>query len=348
MKIVVTGAAGFIGFHICQQLLEKGHEVIGLDRIDAYYDVHLKYARLAQLGIAREKAEVLHQEVRSSGGFSEFVFVRIDLKDYKALEAVFQTYQPEAVCHLAAQAGVRYSLENPRAYIESNMVGFFNVLEGCRHYRVAHLVYASSSSVYGNATSVPFKTTDRVDRPVSLYAATKKSNELMAHTYSHLYGLVSTGLRFFTVYGPWGRPDMAPFLFTDAIIKGNPIKVFNRGEMERDFTYIDDVVEGVARVVLADVTLRKNPESLYKVYNIGNNTPIQLNAFIRAIEDGTGLQAKRNLLPMQAGDVTRTWAHIEDFIEDYGYQPSTSIQEGVGKFIAWYKAYFGLLASEDP
>lgn len=339
MKIIVTGAAGFIGFHTCQYLLSRGHQVIGVDRVDDYYDVNLKYARLAQLGIAREQAEVYHQAAYSTA-HTGFIFFRTDVSDPKNLEAVFKTYAPERVCHLAAQAGVRHSIENPGAYIDSNIVGFFNILECCRHYGVKHLIYASSSSVYGNNSSVPFKTTDRVDSPVSLYAATKKSNELMAHSYSHLYGFATTGLRFFTVYGPWGRPDMALFLFTDAILKGNPVNVFNQGNMERDFTYIDDIVEGIARVVLEDTTLRESPEDRYKVYNIGNNQAVKLTDFIRAIENCTGLQAKRRLLPMQPGDVARTWADVAAFIQDYRYKPDTPLEEGVRKFVAWYKAYF--------
>ena len=340
MKVIVTGAAGFIGFHTCQHLLQQGHEVVGIDVIDAYYDMNLKYDRLAQLGIVREQAAILNQAAKGAGDFANFTFYRTNLKDYDTLAAIFNRHTPETVCHLAAQAGVRYSIENPRAYVDSNIVGFFNVLECCRHFGVVHLTYASSSSVYGNAATVPFKTTDNVDHPISLYAATKKSNELMAHTYSHLYGLVTTGLRFFTVYGPWGRPDMALFLFTDAIIKGNPIKVFNQGEMQRDFTYIDDIVAGVVRVVLEDTRPRKHTENGYKIYNIGNNCAVQLTDFIKAIETCTGLQAQRQLLPMQPGDVARTWADVEPFVQDYRYRPNTPLEEGVRRFVAWYTSYY--------
>ena len=329
MKVLVTGAAGFIGFHVCQRLLARGDEVVGLDNINDYYDVNLKLARLAQL--------------QSQAGFG---FARLDLQERAALEALFREHRFAAVINLAAQAGVRYSLENPRAYIDSNIVGFTNILECCRHHDVGHLVYASSSSVYGMNTSMPFSIHDNVDHPISLYAASKKANELMAHTYSHLFGLPTTGLRFFTVYGPWGRPDMALFLFTRAILAGEPIKVFNNGRMRRDFTYIDDIVEGVLRVT--DNTAAPNPAwdganpdpgtstAPYRLYNIGNNNPVELSEFIDAIEQALGKQARRELLPMQPGDVAATFADIDDLEADVGYRPATPLREGIGRFVAWY------------
>ncbi len=337
MKILVTGAAGFIGFHVSRILLKKQHEVVGLDNINDYYDVELKYARLAELGIAKNEAKVFNNP---SEGSNKFKFVRMNLEDGQLLTELFDSEQFDVVCNLAAQAGVRYSLENPRAYIDSNIVGFLNVLECCRHHQIKHLVYASSSSVYGLNKKIPFETSDSVDYPVSLYAASKKSNELMAHTYSHLYKIPTTGLRFFTVYGPWGRPDMAMFLFTEAMIKGQPIKVFNNGNMERDFTYIDDIVEGVVRI------LEKKPDvpegAPYKVYNIGNNNSVRLTKFIEAIEHTLGVKAKKELLPMQPGDVVKTWANVEGLINDYGYSPNTSIEDGISAFINWYKVYYQL------
>ena len=329
MKVLVTGAAGFIGFHVCQRLLARGDEVVGLDNINDYYDVNLKLARLARL--------------QPLAGFS---FARLDLQERAALEALFREHRFAAVINLAAQAGVRYSLENPRAYIDSNIVGFTNILECCRHHDIGHLVYASSSSVYGMNTSMPFSIHDNVDHPISLYAASKKANELMAHTYSHLFGLPTTGLRFFTVYGPWGRPDMALFLFTRAILAGEPIKVFNNGRMRRDFTYIDDIVEGVLRVT--DNTAAPNPAwdganpdpgtstAPYRLYNIGNNNPVELSEFIDAIEQALGKQARRELLPMQPGDVAATFADIDDLEADVGYRPATPLREGIGRFVAWY------------
>ena len=329
MKVLVTGAAGFIGFHVCQRLLARGDEVVGLDNINDYYDVNLKLARLARL--------------QPLAGFS---FARLDLQEREALEALFREHRFAAVINLAAQAGVRYSLENPRAYIDSNIVGFTNILECCRHHDIGHLVYASSSSVYGMNTSMPFSIHDNVDHPISLYAASKKANELMAHTYSHLFGLPTTGLRFFTVYGPWGRPDMALFLFTRAILAGEPIKVFNNGRMRRDFTYIDDIVEGVLRVT--DNTAAPNPAwdganpdpgtstAPYRLYNIGNNNPVELSEFIDAIEQALGKQARRELLPMQPGDVAATYADIDDLEADVGYRPATPLREGIGRFVAWY------------
>jgi len=329
MNVLVTGAAGFIGFHVAQKLLARGDRVVGLDNLNDYYDVNLKLARLARIE---------HQP-----GFS---FARLDLQDRPAMEALFKQHHFDAVINLAAQAGVRYSLENPHAYVDSNIVGFTNILECCRHHQIGHLVYASSSSVYGMNSAMPFSIHDNVDHPISLYAASKKANELMAHTYSHLFGLPTTGLRFFTVYGPWGRPDMALFLFTKAILAGEPIKVFNHGQMQRDFTYIDDIVEGVVRVM--DRTATPNPawdgadpdpgtsSAPYRLYNIGNNNPVMLTDFIGAIEKALGRTAARELLPMQPGDVAATYANIDDLVSDVGYRPQTPIQVGIDNFVAWY------------
>ena len=342
MKILVTGAAGFIGFHTVVKLIANGHEVIGLDNINDYYEVGLKYARLKELGIDESKASQFDALIRSEKYPRNFGFVRMNLEDRNALPRLFKTESFDIVCNLAAQAGVRYSLENPETYIDSNVVGFLNILECCRHHAIRHLVYASSSSVYGLNKKIPFETTDNVDHPISLYAATKKSNELMAHTYSHLFGFPTTGLRFFTVYGPWGRPDMAMFLFTEAILKGNPIRVFNNGNMERDFTYIDDIVEGVVRILEEDCKDRKAMPELYKVYNIGNNQSVKLMDFINALENNLGIRAKKEMLPMQPGDVVRTWANVDSLIKDYGYRPNTLIAEGVPRFIDWYKNYYGI------
>ena len=341
MKILVTGAAGFIGFFVSKKLLDKGHTVIGLDNINDYYDVQLKYGRLAQLGVHQNKAEV-YNKITGSISEPEFSFIRLNLEDRENLPLLFKNEKFDVVCNLAAQAGVRYSLENPEAYVDSNIVGFLNILECCRHHKIKHLIYASSSSVYGLNTKIPFETTDNVDHPISLYAATKKSNELMAHTYSHLYGFPTTGLRFFTVYGPWGRPDMAMFLFTDAIVKGNPIKVFNHGQMERDFTYIDDITEGVVRIIEGSVKKRLELNELYKLYNIGNNNSVKLLDFIEAIEKCLGKVAVKEMLPMQAGDVTKTWANVDDLIRDYNYSPNTPIEKGIQEFVDWYRLYYGL------
>lgn len=338
MKILVTGAAGFIGYHLCEALLKQNIEVIGLDNINDYYDVNLKYDRLKELGISREKAEPFNKISSSSIHGVAFTFIRMNLEDREELPRLFELENIKMVCNLAAQAGVRYSLENPETYIDSNIVGFLNLLECCRHHDIEHLVYASSSSVYGLNEKVPFSTEDNVDHPISLYAASKKSNELMAHTYSHLYGFATTGLRFFTVYGPWGRPDMALFLFTDAIFNDRPINVFNHGDMERDFTYIDDIVEGVLRVLLS----KTDERDLYKLYNIGNNNPVKLGDFIKAIEAHTGKIAEKNMLPMQQGDVNRTWADVDDLIQDYEYTPNTSVNEGVLNFVNWYKNYYSM------
>ena len=322
MKILVTGTAGFIGSSLAIKLLERGDEVIGLDNVNDYYDVNLKEARLE-----RVKA------------FDRFTEIRASLEDRTTVEHVFKEHQPERVVHLAAQAGVRYSLENPHAYIDANIVGTLNILEGCRHNRVENLVYASSSSVYGANTNMPFSIHNNVDHPLSLYAATKKSNELMAHTYSHLYQIPTTGLRFFTVYGPWGRPDMALYLFTDAIVKGKPIKVFNNGEMQRDFTYVDDIVEGVIRIIEQPVNFRKTGDTKYKIYNIGNSTSVKLLDFIEALESTLHIKAEKQFLPMQPGDVKKTWADVSDLKTDYDYQPNTSILEGVKRFVSWYSNY---------
>lgn len=318
MKYLVTGAAGFIGSYIAKRLLEQGHEVVGLDNLNDYYLPELKDYRLAQLS-----------------PFDNFRFVKLDLADREGMANLFKTEQFQRVIHLAAQAGVRYSIENPFAYVDSNLVGMMCILEGCRHNAVEHLVYASSSSVYGMNDKVPFSETDMVDNPVSLYAATKKSNELMAHSYSKLYGIPTTGLRFFTVYGPAGRPDMAPWLFTEAILKGEPIKVFNHGKMQRDFTYIDDIVEGVIRIqdVVPSETIP------YSLFNIGNNQPIELSRFIKAIETACGQEAEKIMLPMQAGDVPRTYADTQRLEDIVGYKPAMEIEEGIAKFVDWYREW---------
>ena len=333
MKILVTGTAGFIGFHLAQRLLDRGDAVVGVDNVNDYYDVALKEARLALL--------MNHPRFR---------FVKLDLADRAGMDRLFAGEKPQRVAHLAAQAGVRYSLVNPHAYVEANLVGFMNVLEGCRRHQVEHLVYASSSSVYGANTRLPFSVHDNVDHPVSLYAATKKANELMAHTYSHLYGLPTTGLRFFTVYGPWGRPDMALFRFTRAILHGEPIEVYNHGQMRRDFTYIDDIVEGVVRVIdripLPDPTWcgdAPNPSSSrapYRLYNIGNHNPVELLHLIDVLERALGRKAEQRRLPMQPGDVPATFADIDDLARDTGFRPSTPIEEGVPKFVSWFRTYY--------
>jgi UDP-glucuronate 4-epimerase len=334
-KILVTGAAGFIGSHLSHRLLSRGDRVVGLDNLNDYYSVQLKKDRLAPL-------------LKNP----DFEFKHLELTDRSNVAELFQEQQFDAVVNLAAQAGVRYSLQNPQAYIDSNIVGFTNILEGCRHSGVQHLVFASSSSVYGANTTMPFSTHHNVDHPVSLYAATKKANELMAHTYSHIFRLPTTGLRFFTVYGPWGRPDMALFLFTKAILDGQPIDVFNYGKMRRDFTYIDDIVEGVVRVM--DRIPTSNPEwssdqpdsatsnCPYKIYNIGNNQPVELLHFIEVIEKCLGKTAQKNLLPIQDGDVPATFADVDDLIADVGFKPNTSIEEGISEFVAWYRSYYGV------
>ena len=348
MKILVTGTAGFIGFYLAKRLLEDGHEVVGLDSINDYYDVKLKYDRLRETGIEESDVEY-GKEVRSSK-YPGYRFVKLDLTDGERLDALLGRERFDVVVNLAAQAGVRYSLENPRAYVDSNIVGFLNVLEGCRHHGVGHLVYASSSSVYGLNANVPFKEDSSIAHPVSLYAATKKGNELMAHVYSHLFGIPTTGLRFFTVYGPWGRPDMSPHLFTEAILEGRPIKVFNHGDMLRDFTYIDDIIEGVVRVIHhvpePDGTWRAeepNPASScapYRVYNIGNSSPVRLLDFIEALEKACGREAVKEYLPMQPGDVYQTNADVTRLERDMGYKPSMPLEEGVRRFVEWYKEYY--------
>jgi len=338
LKVLVTGAAGFIGMHVAQRLLARGDAVVGLDNLNDYYDVALKQARLARIG-------------RTGFSRDHFRFEQADLADRAAIEALFNEGRFDRVVHLAAQAGVRYSLETPRAYIDSNIVGFLNVLEGCRHHGIEHLVYASSSSVYGANERMPFAVGDNVDHPVSLYAASKKSNELMAHAYSHLYGLPTTGLRFFTVYGPWGRPDMSPILFTRAILAGEPIKVFNYGRHRRDFTYVDDIVEGVVRTL--DRPAQPNPgwdgkhpdpassRAPFRLYNIGNQRPVDLMKYIGLVEECLGMEAEKNMLPLQPGDVPDTWADVEDLVRDVGYRPQTPVEEGVGKFVEWYLSYYG-------
>lgn len=334
--ILVTGAAGFIGYHLCEALLKQGHQVVGLDNINDYYDVNLKYARLGELGIQKNAASVFAKLSESQLHGSQMQFIRLNLEDRDQLPKLFETSKFDMVCNLAAQAGVRYSIENPEAYIDSNINGFLNVLECCRHHHVKRLVYASSSSIYGNSDKVPFAETATVDQPISLYAATKKSNELMAHTYSHLYKIETIGLRFFTVYGPWGRPDMAMFLFTDAILNNKPIKVFNNGDLSRDFTYIDDIVAGVVNTLEKD---SKN-QRLYKLYNIGNGKPVQLLDFINTLEAVLCMQADKIMLPMQAGDVNQTFADTSSLEEDYNYKPQISVNKGIQAFVLWYKSFY--------
>ena len=333
MKVLVTGAAGFIGFHLSQRLLKRGDEVVGLDNLNDYYDVNLKYARLAQIE-----------------NQPNFRLVKMDLADREGIADLFRAEGFDRVVNLAAQAGVRYSLVNPHAYIDSNLQGFINILEGCRHTKVEHLVYASSSSVYGANTSMPFSVHDNVDHPLSLYAASKKANELMAHTYSHLYGMPTTGLRFFTVYGPWGRPDMALFLFARALLAGEPIDVFNYGKMRRDFTYIDDIVEGVVRTL--DHIATSNPQwdgatpdpgtsaAPYRLYNIGNNNPVELMYLIEVLEKKLGVTAQKNMLPLQPGDVPATYADVDALSTDVGFKPATPIEVGVERFVAWYREFY--------
>ena len=335
-QILVTGAAGFIGYHLCEALIKKGYRVIGLDNINDYYDVNLKYARLNELGIQKEAATVFSEISQSILHGTKMQFIRLNLEDREALPKLFKTFNFDMVCNLAAQAGVRYSIENPEAYIDSNVTGFLNILECCRHHNVKRLVYASSSSIYGNSDKTPFEETANVDAPISLYAATKKSNELMAHTYSHLYKFETIGLRFFTVYGPWGRPDMAMFLFTDAIINNKPIKVFNKGNLSRDFTYIDDIVYGVVNTLVKDT---KN-DTLYKLYNIGNGKPVQLIDFIASLENTLDISAKKKMLPMQAGDVHKTFANTTSLKRDYNYKPQITIDKGIQEFVLWYKTYY--------
>lgn len=350
MKILVTGTAGFIGHFVALKLLEMGHEVVGLDSINDYYDVGLKYGRLEEAGFQR--ADVVPGQLIQSEKHASYQFVQGLLEDRELINQLFAAEGFDAVCNLAAQAGVRYSLQNPHAYIDSNIIGFMNILEACRHHNVKNLSYASSSSVYGLNETMPFSTSHNVDHPVSLYAATKKSNELMAHTYAHLYGIQCTGLRFFTVYGPWGRPDMAPFLFTKAAFNGETIKVFNHGKMKRDFTYIDDIVEGVVRVIEKPCTanaswsgLTPDPSSSsapYKIYNIGNSDTVELMDFIQAVEAAAGIEIKKEFMPIQPGDVVATYADVTDLIEDMGYRPSTPVTEGMRRTVAWYRDFYGV------
>lgn len=340
MKILVTGAAGFIGFHTVCRLAERGDEIVGLDNINDYYAVELKHARLAASGIVRA-ASLAEQTLTQSTEWAGYRFVKADLTDKSFIDTLFETERFDAVIHLAAQAGVRYSIENPYAYVQSNVVGFLNILEACRHWPVSHMVYASSSSIYGLNEKVPYSETDMTDRPVSLYAATKKSNELMAHSYSKLYGIPVTGLRFFTVYGPWGRPDMSPSLFLGAIVEGRSIRVFNHGNMYRDFTYIDDIVTGVCAVVDSAPVPDTNGVSA-SVYNIGNSKPVPLMDFIGAIEQAAGVEAVKEYTEMQPGDVYRTYADTTALERDFGYRPSTPLQEGIDQFYEWYKAYHKL------
>lgn len=348
MKILVTGTAGFIGFHLVSRLLSDGNTIVGLDNINDYYDVNLKYDRLKEHGVYSN--DLSYNHLIKSRSLKGYQFVQLDLSDKNNLFQLFEQHKFDQVIHLAAQAGVRYSLTHPGAYLKSNWEGFLNILESCRHFDVKHLVYASSSSVYGLNEKMPFSENDNVDHPISLYAASKKSNELMAHTYSYLFNLPTTGLRFFTVYGPWGRPDMALFKFTKAILDNKPIDVYNNGEMQRDFTYIDDIVDGISKVsqntpVPNEDWSGETPDPFssvapYKVYNIGNSSPVHLMDFIHAIEETLGIEAQKNYLPLQPGDVPKTWANVDNLRNDMGYQPTTSVKEGVKKFIEWYKSYY--------
>jgi len=354
LKILVTGTAGFIGFHLAKKLLDRGDTVVGIDNINDYYDVNLKYGRLKELGIQKEDIEENKKTVSTTN--PKHSFYKLDLADKEAMETLFKTEKFDAVMNLAAQAGVRYSLENPHAYIQSNVVGFLNILEGCRNTNVKNLAFASSSSVYGLNESQPFKTTDKTEHQVSLYAATKKSNEMMAHTYAHLYGIQVTGLRFFTVYGPWGRPDMAPMLFTDAILNDRAIKVFNNGKMSRDFTYIDDIVDGIIKVIDKPSEPNrewnaKDPEissssAPYKIYNIGNNAPLPLMTFIETIENALGKKAEKNFMPMQDGDVVSTYADVSGLMDDFGYKPDTQLKDGIKEFVKWYKEFYAKIKNQ--
>lgn len=348
VKILITGVAGFIGFHIAKRLAVQDYHVVGFDNINNYYDVNLKYARLRELGIETDQLE--YGEDVQSEKYPSFKFIKLDLQDRKSVSELFSKEQFDYVCHLAAQAGVRYSLENPHAYADSNLLGFLNILEGCRQNHVKHLVYASSSSVYGMNNKMPLSESDSVDHPISLYAATKKANELMAHSYSHLYQTPTTGLRFFTVYGPWGRPDMSPILFASAIASDQPIRVFNHGKMMRDFTYIDDIVEGVTKVIfipaqpnlawnssLPDIASSSAP---YRIYNIGNSSPIELLYFIETIENALGKKAHKEFMPLQPGDVLKTFADVSALEQDFQFHPLTSVEQGVELFVEWYRNYY--------
>ena len=348
MKILVTGTAGFIGYHLAKKLLARGDEVVGIDNINDYYDINLKYGRLAELGINRNEVKDGTKVISTTN--TKHSFIKLDLSDREGMEKLFKDENFDAVCHLAAQAGVRYSIENPHAYVESNVIGFLNVLEGCRQNKVNNLCFASSSSVYGLNQSQPFKTTDHTDHPVSLYAATKKSNEMMAHTYAHLYGINTTGVRFFTVYGPWGRPDMAPMLFTDAILNDRAIKIFNHGKMSRDFTYVGDIVDGLIKILDKPATVSKDwdakvpspdgSSASYRLYNIGNNAPVKLMDFVASIEKALGTEAKKDFQEMQAGDVVSTYADVSSLMNEFGYKPNTDLDDGIQVFIQWYKEFY--------
>lgn len=347
-KILVTGTAGFIGFHLVRKLIQKGYEIVGLDNINNYYDVNLKYSRLSESGI--QKSLIREGELVQSDRYDRYRFIKLELENKEGMDALFKNEKFDYVVHLAAQAGVRYSLVNPHAYINSNITGFLNILEGCRHFPVKHMVFASSSSVYGANTKIPFSTDHNVDHPISLYAATKKANELMAHTYASLYRVPSTGLRFFTVYGPWGRPDMALFIFTKAISEGKPIDVFNNGKMQRDFTYIDDIIGGIERLIPNPP--QSNPEwdgdspdpatsfAPYKIFNIGNNSPVKLMTFIQTIEKALGKKAALNMMPIQPGDVPATYADVQGLIEAVDFKPDTPIEKGINEFVAWYTSHY--------
>jgi UDP-glucuronate 4-epimerase len=348
MKILITGTAGFIGFHLVKKMIDNGNDIIGLDNINDYYDVKLKYGRLSETGIDEKKIE--YNRLVTSNKYNNYKFINLNLEDKENIDKLFKSEKIEKVCHLAAQAGVRYSLTNPQAYMDSNLQGFLNILECARHNGIKHFVFASSSSVYGNNAKVPFSVNDNVDHPISLYAATKKANELMAHTYSHLFNIPMIGLRFFTVYGPWGRPDMAYFSFTKAISEGRQIDVYNKGDMERDFTYIDDIIEGVFRVVKSPIAVDGNIDinkekpgsgkAPYKLYNIGNSSPVKLMRFIELLEKALGKTAKKNFLPMQPGDVHSTYADVSELERDYGFKPATPIEQGIEKFVEWYKRFY--------
>ena len=347
-KILITGTAGFIGFHLVRKLIEKDYEIVGLDNINDYYDINLKYSRLSESGI--QKSIIREGELVQSNRYDRYRFIKLELENKEGMDALFKNEKFDYVVHLAAQAGVRYSLVNPHAYINSNITGFLNILEGCRHFPVKHMVFASSSSVYGANTKIPFSTDHNVDHPISLYAATKKANELMAHTYASLYRVPATGLRFFTVYGPWGRPDMALFLFTKAISEGKPIDVFNNGNMQRDFTYIDDIIGGIERLIPNPP--QSNPEwdgdrpdpatsfAPYKVFNIGNNSPVKLMTFIQTIEKALGKKATLNMMPMQPGDVPATYADVQGLVEAVDFKPDTPIERGIKEFVSWYTSHY--------
>lgn len=349
-KILITGTAGFIGFHLLNKLVNSDNVIVGLDNINDYYDIRLKYGRLAETGI--DEGDIEYNKSMDSKKFKNYQFIKLNIEDHENLNKLFERERFDYVCHLAAQAGVRYSLTNPAVYISSNINGFLNILEACRHHAVKHLVYASSSSVYGMNEAQPFTTSQNVDHPVSLYAATKKSNELMAHTYSHLFQVPTTGLRFFTVYGPWGRPDMALFIFTKSILEDKPIEVFNFGNMLRDFTYIDDIVEGLSRIIFSPAVsdsdwsgVAPDPASSkapYKIYNIGNNNPVNLMDFINSIEEATGKKANMNFLPIQPGDVPSTFADVSGLIRDFNYRPGTPVKNGISAFVSWYRKFYGI------